>query len=82
MVIPRDNRRAPANSNFVKAYIAGSSLIILGAPNELIQSIALDNDAQFTAVIIDVATGKIAASTGSIVYVYQPFGQDVGALKV
>jgi len=42
----------------------------------------LDNDAQFTAVAIDEVTGKIAASTGDLVYVYQPFGLEVDALKV
>lgn len=57
-------------------------MIILGSPNEILQSITLDDDSQFTAVTIDDVTGKIAASTGSVVYVYHPYDQDIGALKV
>lgn len=34
------------------------------------------------AVTLDEATGKIAISSNANIYVYKPYGQDEGAVKV
>ena len=65
-----------------QAYIAGSNLIILGGPNELIQTITHDDDEKLTTVAIHDVTGKIATATRTSLYIYKPFGQDFNAPRV
>ena len=66
----------------IKAFVSGNALIILESPNSLLQTIYLAEDVQLEAVEVDVESGQIATCAGSTVYVYKPYGQDEGALKV
>lgn len=65
-----------------KAYISGNALIILGGPDNLIQTIYHDNSVGFDAVSVDKLSGKIAISNEEEIYVYRPYGRDEGILKV
>lgn len=65
-----------------KAYISGNALIILGGPNNLIQTIYHDESVGFDAVSVDKLSGKIAISNEEEVYIYRPYGRDEGVLKV
>ena len=62
--------------------MSGNALVILGGPYHLIQTIYLDDVQSLDGVEIDESTGKIAVSSGSSIYVYQPYGKSEGALKV
>ena len=66
----------------LQSYISGNALVILGGPHDLLQTIYHDGTTDLDAVAIDEATGKIATSSGHVVYIYSPQGSDRGALKV
>lgn len=66
----------------LKAYISGNALIILGGPNDLVQTIYHDDCIGFDAVSVDKLSGKIAISNENETYVYRPYGRDEGVLKV
>lgn len=65
-----------------KAYIAGNALIVLGGPNDLIQTITHDEDEKLVTVAIHDITGKIAAASKTSLYIYKPFGHDFDAPRV
>jgi len=57
-------------------------LVILGGPNDLIQTIYHEGPGALNAVVIDDVSGKIATCTEEKVYIYRPYGKIEGALKV
>jgi hypothetical protein len=65
-----------------QAYISGDALVILGGPNRVLQTIYIEEDQVLQAVSFDETTGKIAVCAGVNVYVYKPYGQDEGEIKV
>lgn len=65
-----------------KAYISGSALVILGGPDDLIQTIYHDGSVGFDAVSVDKLSGKIAISNEKDIYIYRPYGRDEDVLKV
>lgn len=65
-----------------KAYISGKALIILGGPDDLIQTIYHDDSVGFDAVSVDKLSGKIAICNEDEIYIYRPYGRDEGVLKV
>lgn len=65
-----------------QAYISGNSIVILGGPHELIQTIHDDGEENFKALAIDKGSGKIAVAGSKEVAIYQPFGIQERALKV
>lgn len=65
-----------------KAYISGNALIVLGGPNDLIQTIYHDDSVGFDAVSVDKLSGKIAISNEEDIYIYRPYGRDEDVLKV
>ncbi|KAI9690129.1 MAG: regulator of (H+)-ATPase in vacuolar membrane [Bathelium mastoideum] len=69
------------NSRQIIAYISGNGLIILGGPHDVLQTIYHEEEEELVAVTIDEVSGRIAACTEKLVYVYKPYGQDEGALK-
>ncbi|PTU23083.1 hypothetical protein P175DRAFT_0454418 [Aspergillus ochraceoroseus IBT 24754] len=58
----------------VVVYISGQALVILGGPHKLLQTIYVDDTKALEAVVIDEASGKIAACGGPDVFIYQPYG--------
>ncbi|KAF2003615.1 hypothetical protein P154DRAFT_617532 [Amniculicola lignicola CBS 123094] len=67
--------------NQIIAYISGNALIILDRPNHVLQTIYIDEESELDAIALDENTGKIATCSPSTVYIYQPYGQDEGAIK-
>ena len=57
-------------------------MVILGGPQQLLQTIYVDDTESLEAVAIDEASGKIAVCGGPDVFVYQPYGIQYGTLKV
>ena len=74
-------RRTLLSGDF-KVYISGNSLVILGGPQDLIQTTFLDECDAFHAVSIDENSGKIAVSSSNQVHVFKPYGLEDGMLKV
>ena len=70
------------NQTYIKAYITGNALVILTAPNSILQTIYDENEEFLDAIAIDEVSGKIATCTGSTVRIYKPYGQGEDALKV
>jgi len=64
----------------VVAYISGTSIIILGGVDKLIQTIYLEH--RLEAIAFDENTGKIAVCAVGKVYVFRPNGKAEGYLKV
>lgn len=62
-------------------YITGRALVILGGPRKLLQTIYIDEVEALDTVAVDEATGQIAVSSESSIYVYQPFNL-ANSLKV
>lgn len=48
-------------------------MVILGGPNEVLQTVYLEDTTFLDTIAIDEDTGKIAVSSGSNVYIYEPF---------
>ncbi|KAI9842429.1 MAG: regulator of (H+)-ATPase in vacuolar membrane [Sclerophora amabilis] len=65
----------------VIAYISGTSLVILGGVDRILQTIYHDDGLELEAVAFDEEFGKIAVCHDSTVLVYRPYGKDEGALK-
>ena len=65
-----------------KAYISGNALVILGGPDDLIQTIYHDDSVGFDAVSVDKLSGMIAISNEEDIYIYRPYGRDDDVLKV
>ncbi|KAI5302164.1 regulator of (H+)-ATPase in vacuolar membrane, partial [Ascosphaera pollenicola] len=57
----------------IVVYITGRALVILGGPRKLLQTIYVDEVDALDAVAVDEATGQIAVSSKSSIFVYQPF---------
>jgi hypothetical protein len=62
------------------AYISGTSIIIFGGVDKLIQTIYLEH--RLGAIAFDENTGKIAVCAEGKVYVFRPNGRAEGYLKV
>lgn len=62
--------------------MSGNALIILDSPNHVLQTTYIDEESELEAVALDENTGKIATCSTRHIYVYQPYGQDEGAIKV
>ena len=65
-----------------QTYISGSSVLIFTGPNDLLQTISHGEEEVLTAVTISDVTGKLAVCTEKTVYIYKPYGEDIGALQV
>ncbi|KAF8253872.1 hypothetical protein K440DRAFT_652074 [Wilcoxina mikolae CBS 423.85] len=63
----------------IVAYISGTSIIILGGVDKLIQTIYLEH--RLEAIAFDENTGKIAVCAKGKVYVFRPNGRAEGYLK-
>ena len=59
-----------------------NALIVLDRPNHVLQTIYIDEEFELEAVAIDQGTGKLAACSTRRIYIYRPYGQDEGAVKV
>lgn len=70
------------HASLQQAYISGDALVILSGPNRVLQTIYIEEDKELQAITFDEASGKIAVSAGGNVYIYRPYGQDEGAIKV
>lgn len=55
-------------------YISGHALVILGGPQEPLQTIYVDDTDKLEAVAFDEESGRIAVCGGPDVFVYQPWG--------
>ncbi len=66
----------------MKAYISGNALIILDRPSHVLQTIYIDEESELEAVALDEGTGKLAACSAQQIYIYRPYGQDEGVVKV
>jgi hypothetical protein len=42
----------------------------------------VDEEFELEAVVLDEGTGKLAACSTQHIYIYQPYGQDEGVVKV
>ncbi|KAJ5097458.1 hypothetical protein N7456_008179 [Penicillium angulare] len=58
----------------VIAYISGHALVILGGPQNLLQTIYVDDTDKLEAVAFNEASGKIAVCGGPDIFVYHPWG--------
>ena len=67
---------------WLKAYITGNALTILGEPNTLIQTIYHDQQSILDGITICEDTANIAVTEGEKVQVYRAFGAGDGSLKV
>ena len=66
----------------IQTYISGNALVILGGPNDLVQTIYLDHCEELDAVVVDGNSGKIATCSSDEVYIYKPYGREEDMLKV
>ena len=71
-----------ANVCDLQVYVSGNSVVILGGPQQLLQTIYVDHCDRLSAVVVDACSGKIAACGGRTVSVYRPYGKAERALKV
>jgi hypothetical protein len=55
---------------------------VLDQPNHILQTIYIDEERELEAVALDETTGKLAVCSAHHIYIYQPYGQDEGAIKV
>ncbi|RDI89534.1 hypothetical protein Vi05172_g77 [Venturia inaequalis] len=65
----------------VIAYASGNALVVLDAPNHVLQTTYLELPDELVAVAFDELSGKIATATSSTVHVYKPYGRDEGELR-
>jgi hypothetical protein len=65
-----------------QAYISGNAVIILKGPQEILQTIYVDEVDELEAVTIEEGSGRIAVCSQEQVYIYGPVGRDEGVLKV
>lgn len=65
-----------------QTYICRNALNVLTGPHTLLQTIYPDGCSALDSVVISESTGKIAACDTRVVYIYSPYGQSEGALKV
>ena len=65
-----------------QAYISGNTVIILKGPQEILQTIYVDDVDELEAVNIEESSGTIAVCSQEQVYIYGPIGRDEGVLKV
>lgn len=56
--------------------------MILDKPNRVLQTTYIEKEEELEAVTFDEATGKIVTCSNANIYVYKPYGQDEGAVKV
>lgn len=56
--------------------------MVLGSADNLLQTIYDDDESPLDSIAIDEASGKIATSCGASVRIYEPYGQEEGALNV
>ncbi|KAI4094480.1 MAG: hypothetical protein LQ344_002229 [Seirophora lacunosa] len=63
------------------AYVSGNGLMILGGPNNLLQTIYHEGCPALVAIAIDEITGKIATASSQEIHVYRPYGKQEGLLK-
>ncbi|KAH8698569.1 WD repeat protein [Talaromyces proteolyticus] len=65
----------------IVAYISGHALVILTGAQTLLQTIYVDDTDCLEAISIDEATGQIAVSGGSDIFIYRPNGFKGESLK-
>ena len=71
-----------ADAQVSQAYITGNALVILDRPNHVLQTIYVDEEFELEAVALDEGTGKLAVCSKQHIYIYRPYGQDEGVVKV
>jgi hypothetical protein len=55
---------------------------VLDGADHVLQTIYIDNEYDLEAVALDPGTGKLATCSTRHIYLYRPYGQDEGAIKV
>ena len=65
----------------MQAYVSGNAIVILDAPDHVLQTTYQELPDELVAIIFDEISGKIAAASASTVHVYKPYGHDEGALR-
>ena len=56
--------------------------MILDRPDHVLQTIYVDEEFELEAVALDEGTGKLAVCSQKHIYIYRPYGQDEGVVKV
>ena len=77
--IPQDCK---AKIDIFQAYISGNAVIILQGPQEILQTIYVDDVDELEAMTIEESSGTIAVCSQDQLYIYGPIGRDEGVLKV
>lgn len=67
---------------YSQAYISGNALIILDRPTHVVQTIYIDDEFELEGVAIDEASGKLATCSTKSIYIFRPYGEDEGFVKV
>jgi hypothetical protein len=62
-------------------YLTGNALVILDRPDHLLQTIYHEEVLTLDAVTIDEETGKIAACSEKLVFIYKPYEYEEGVYK-
>ena len=57
-------------------------MVILGGPQDILQTIYIDDVDALEAITIEETSGTIAVCGGQNVYIYKPFGREEDVLKV
>ena len=65
----------------VIAYISGNAIIVLGGPQQILQTIYVDDVESLSAVTVEETSGAIAACGGQNVYIYEAFGREEDVLR-
>jgi len=65
-----------------KVYLSGNALVVLDRADHVLQTIYIDEESDLEAVALDEATGKFAACSNKHIFIYRPYGQDEGSVKV
>jgi CobQ-like glutamine amidotransferase family enzyme len=68
--------------DLVQAYVSGTAIIILGGPQDILQTIYVDDVESLEAITIEETTGTIAVCGGPNAYIYKPYGREENVLKV
>jgi hypothetical protein len=66
----------------LQAYVSGNAVVILKGPQDIVQTIYIDDVESLEAITIEETSGTIAVCGGKNVYIYKPFGREVDVLKV
>lgn len=61
--------------------MTGNAAILLGGPQNILQTIYVDDIDFLESVAIEETSGRVAVSGGRHVFVYKPLGRDEGALR-